>query len=94
MGIREFVLEGDFGTIVQALNGSSHAPSLVAPLIYGILAECNELRNVTFSHVRQQCNRPPHLLAKHALGVIDYSAWIGECHWFLEQALIHDVHYL
>ena len=52
MGIREFVLEGDSLTIVQALKECSPAPSSIFTLIYGMLAECNEFRNVSFSHVR------------------------------------------
>ena len=51
MGIREFVLEGDSIIIVQALKECSHAPSSVAPLIYGMLAKCHEFQNVAFSHV-------------------------------------------
>lgn len=51
MGIREFVLEGDFIIIVQALNECSHASSFVVPLIYGMLAKCSKFQNVAFSHV-------------------------------------------
>ena len=52
VGIREFVLEGDSLTIVQALKECSPTPSSVFSLIYRMLAECNEFRNVSFSHVR------------------------------------------
>ena len=52
VGIKEFVLEGDSLTIVQALKECSPAPSSVFTLIYGMLAECSEFRNVSFSHVR------------------------------------------
>ena len=43
------------------------------------------------SHVKRQGNRPAHLLAKQALNLADFSAWIEECPCFLEQALVHDV---
>ena len=91
VGIKEFVLEGDSLTIVQALKECSSAPSSIFALIYGMLAECNEFRNVCFSHVRQQSNRLAHLLAKQALGLIDFCAWMEECPCFLEQVLIHHV---
>ena len=52
VGIREFILEGDSLTFVQALKECSPAPSSVSNLVYGMLAECNEFRNVSFSHVR------------------------------------------
>ena len=52
VGIREFILEGDSLTIVQVLKECSPAPSSVSNLVYGMLAECNEFRNVSFSHVR------------------------------------------
>ena len=91
VGIKDFVLEGDSLIIVQALKECSHAPSTVSHLIYGILVECQEFRNVAFPSVKRQGNRPTHLLAKQALGLADFSSWIEECHYFLEQALIHDV---
>ena len=84
VGIREFVLEGDSLTTIQALKECSPAPSYVSNMVYGTLAECNEFRNVSFSHVRRQGNRPTHLLAKQAFGLIDYCAWVEECPCFLE----------
>ena len=91
VGIKKFVLEGDSLIIVQALKECSPTPSSIFALIYGMLAESNEFRNVSFSHVRQQGNRPGHLLAKQALGLIDFYAWMEECPCFLEQVLIHHV---
>ena len=35
--------------------------------------------------------RAIHLLAKHALGIEDFSVWIEETPCFIEQALLHDV---
>ena len=46
---------------------------------------------VQFSHVRRQGNKPTHLLAKHAFGIIDFATWIEENSYFLEQTLIYDV---
>ena len=74
VGIKKFVLEGDSLIIVQALKECSPAPSSVFALINGMLAECNEFRNMSFSHVRRQGNRPAHLLTKQALGLIDFCA--------------------
>jgi len=84
-------LERDSSIIVQALKECSYASSTVFHLIYGILAECQEFRNVAFSYVKRQGNRPTHLLAKQALGLADFSTWIEEYPYFLEQALIYDV---
>ncbi|XP_075645481.1 uncharacterized protein LOC142616538 [Castanea sativa] len=72
-GIRDFVLEGDSLVIVQALKEWSHAPSSVSPLIYEMLVECHEFRNVVFSHVRRQGNKSAYLLAKQAFGLADFS---------------------
>ena len=52
---------------------------------------CKEFRGVEFSHIRRQGKTPAHLLAKQALGVVDFIAWIEEYPSFLEQALAHDV---
>ena len=61
----------------------------MTPVVYGILAASLELRNVHFSHVHRQDNRPAHLLAKYVLGIYDYLAWIEENPFFL----LHDVSY-
>ena len=55
------------------------------------IANQKEFRGVEFSHVRRQGNRPAHLQARHALGIVDYVTWIEENPCFLEQALDHDV---
>ncbi|XP_030947476.1 uncharacterized protein LOC115971614 [Quercus lobata] len=89
-GLKDLVLEGDSLFVVQALKQVSNAPSTVSSLIYGMLAECNEFRKVSFYHVKRQGNKPAHLLAKQALDLDDFSAWIEECSYFLEQILVHD----
>ena len=64
--------------MVQALRESAPAPSLVAPLVYGITTTAHNFRNVNFSHVRRTRNKSTHLLARHAYGIINYCAWIEE----------------
>ena len=82
---------GDSLTVYRALVGLSHATAMVAPIIYGILDSCRDIRNVRFSHVKRKGNTPAHLLAKHACGIVDYLVWMEENPYFLEQALHHDV---
>ena len=48
-------------------------------------------RSVEFSHVRRLDNRPAHLLAKHALGIADFSIRIEENPCFIDQTLLNDV---
>uniref|UniRef100_A0A7N2ME92 RNase H type-1 domain-containing protein n=1 Tax=Quercus lobata TaxID=97700 RepID=A0A7N2ME92_QUELO len=67
-------------------NNQSH-------VIRGILMSCGPLKRIDFSHVKRQGNRLAHLLAKHALGIADYLTWMEETPCFLEQALLHDVHF-
>ena len=91
IGTQDFIVEGDSLVIHQALCEASMLPSSVAAVVQGIQDLCKDFRGVQFSHVRRQGNRPTHLLAKHALNVADFTAWIEENPCFLEQALIHDV---
>ncbi|KAK9984857.1 hypothetical protein SO802_034382 [Lithocarpus litseifolius] len=91
MGIQDFVLEGDSLNIVHALSENSHAASTIPALIHGMQVTSFEFRNVLSSHVRRNSTVPTHQLAKHALGIFDFSVWIEENPCFLVQALLHDV---
>ncbi|XP_075654531.1 uncharacterized protein LOC142624702 [Castanea sativa] len=71
IGIRDFVLEGDSLIMIQALCDSASAPSSVVPLVYGIAVAAHDFRSVKFSHVCRNGNIPVHLLAKHALGIVN-----------------------
>ncbi|XP_050255011.1 uncharacterized protein LOC126700876 [Quercus robur] len=70
MGIQEFILEGDSLTISNSLAEHSLAPSVVAPILDGIVSSLQEVYCVVLSHVRRQGNRPVHLLAKHVLALM------------------------
>ncbi|XP_075659121.1 uncharacterized protein LOC142629001 [Castanea sativa] len=91
IGIPNFILEGDSLIIHRALCETSDPPSSMATIIQGVQELSKEFRGIEFSHVRRQGNNPAYLLAKHALGVVDYMTWIKENPCFLEQALTHDV---
>ena len=60
-------------------------------IIYGIQSSCNDVRKVLFPHVCRQGNRPAHILAKHAISIVDFKVWMEENPYFLEQALHRDV---
>ena len=77
-GISDFILEGDSLVIVQALKECSHASSFISPLIYGMLAECHEFRNLVFSPMRRKGNKLAHLLAKQIFGLSGFSTWIED----------------
>ena len=89
--IQEFVLESDSLSPINALKETSPPPSSIAAVVYGSLSNSHNFRHVDFSHVRQQANKPAHLLAKYALGINDFSVWLEESPCFLEQALLNYV---
>ncbi|XP_030922930.1 uncharacterized protein LOC115949794 [Quercus lobata] len=91
IGIQDIVVESDCLIMIQALEGTSAPPSMVLAVTQGILDLSMGFNKVEFSHVKKQGNRSTHVLAKHALGITDFIAWIEETPCFLEQALIHDV---
>ena len=91
MMIQEFVLESDSLTVINALKETSPPPFLIAVVVYGSLSDSHDFRQVVFSHVCRQANKPAHLLAKYALGIDDFSVWLEKCPCFLEQALLNDV---
>ena len=69
----------------------SAPPSSVAALVYCSLATSCTFRSVDFSFVGHKGNRPAHLLARHALGIANFSVWVEEIPCFIEQALAQDV---
>ena len=91
IGIQDVILEGDSLTIVNALCGNTSPPSSMAAVVAGTKVLSGYLSRVEFSHVRRQCNRLAHLLAKHATGIVDFIAWLEENPCFIEQSLHHDV---
>ena len=91
IGIQEFILAGDFFIVQRALYETSLPPSSAEPVIMGMHAFSKDFCRIDYSHVRRQGNRPAHLLAKYALGTVDFTVWIEDNPCFLEQALIHDI---
>ena len=89
--IQDFILEGDSLVVFNAVSETSSPPSSIATVIYGSVSISHEFHHVDFSHVRWQGNCLAHLLAKHALGIDDFSIWIEEVPCFLQQALLKDV---
>ena len=73
------------------MSDDSNLPISVSAIVQGMQELCEVFRKIEFSHVRRQGNKAAHLLAKHAIGVSDFIAWIEETPSFIEQALIHDV---
>nr|POE84089.1 hypothetical protein CFP56_32841 [Quercus suber] len=62
--IQDFILKGDSVIIHHALVDLSPPPSSVDLVVQGILTACGEFRQMSFSRVPHQGNRPAHLLAK------------------------------
>ena len=91
LSVQEFILEGDSLLVINALKDLSPPPSSVAAIISSSLSVSQEFRQVVFSHIRRQGNRPAHLLAKYASGIDDFSVWLEEEPCFLNLALIQDV---
>ncbi|XP_075645445.1 uncharacterized protein LOC142616482 [Castanea sativa] len=90
IGIQDFIIEGDSLTVFNALCGNTSPPSSVATVVSGIKVLSGYSSRVNF-HVHRQCNRPAHLLAKYAVGIVDFVAWLEENSCFIEQYLHHDV---
>lgn len=78
------MVESDSLVMIHALNGISAPPFTVSAVIQGILDLSKAFRRVKFSHVKRQGNRPIHALAKHALCIINFVAWIEEIPYFLK----------
>ena len=91
MSIQDFTLETDSLSLVNALRDSSPPPLSVAALAYSSISVAHSFRSVNFAHIGRKGNRLAHLLARHVLGITDFSVWVEETPCFLEQALNQDV---
>ena len=84
ISIQDFIIEGDSLVVYNALCGNTSPPSSVAAVVSGIKVLCGFMYCVEFSHTRRQGNRLAHLLAKHAIGIVDFHAWMKENPCFIE----------
>ncbi|XP_030936298.1 uncharacterized protein LOC115961457 [Quercus lobata] len=86
VGVYDFTLEGDSLVLFNVLSGLSNPPAAVESIARGVLMACGSCYKVDFSHIKRQGNSLAHLLAKHALGIVDYEPWMEASPCFLEQA--------
>ncbi|KAK7831246.1 putative ribonuclease h protein [Quercus suber] len=82
VGIREATFE---------VKGIGDIPSSIQNIFYDIIQDLQTFRAAEVSHVKRQENALAHLLAQHALHVVDYNAWLDECPSFIEHTCAHDV---
>ena len=76
VGVYDFTLEGDSLVLFNALSGLSNPPAAVESVVRGVLKACGSCYKVDFSQIKRQVNSPVHLLAKHALSMVDYENWM------------------
>ena len=76
---------------IYALLGSSEPPVGIATIIEGIHQKLQDFRQVQFSHVKRQGNRPAHILAQYAKNIVSYVTWIEQNSSIVEFALAHDI---
>ena len=83
VGLQEFILERESLNVVRALQGLSPPLVSMMSISYGIQSFCNDVQKVLFSHVCRIGNRPTHILAKHAISIVDFMVWMEEnpCFW-------------
>ena len=91
VGIQDFIIEGDSLVLYNALCGNTPPPASVAAVVSAMKMMCGDLYCIDFSHTRRSGNRSAHLLAKHALCIVDFIAWMEENPDFIEQTLNYDV---
>ena len=76
IGIQDFIMEGDSLIVFNALCGNTSPPSSVAVVVSSIQVLSGYLNHVEFSH---------------AIGIVDFIAWVEENPCFIEQSLHYDV---
>ncbi|XP_075661610.1 uncharacterized protein LOC142631351 [Castanea sativa] len=91
VGIRETTFEGDSLIVSKAARGVGDVPSSIQNIVCGIIQDLQTFRVAEVSHVKRQGSAPAHLLAPHALHVVDYNAWLEEGPSFIEHTCAHDV---
>ena len=76
---------------ISALLGSSEPPVSIATIFEGIHQKLQDFRQVQFSHVKRQGNRPAHILAQYSKNIISNVTWIKENPSMVEFVLAYDV---
>ena len=91
IGVRDVVLKSDSKIVVDALIGTSEALVAIDNIVGGIKAKLQDFRCVEISHVKQDDNRPAHLLAQYAKYLDSYQTWTEENPNMVRSALAHYV---
>ncbi|XP_075665545.1 uncharacterized protein LOC142635234 [Castanea sativa] len=91
VGIREATFEGDSLIVSRAIQGTGDVPASIQNIVCGITQKFQCFRTAEVSHLKRQENAPAHLLAQHAVHVVDFFTWLEECPSFIEHACAHDV---
>ena len=66
---QDIILKGDSMVVYKALCEKSPPLSSVEAMVMGMQEMAKEFRQIKFSHVRRQGNRPAHLLVKYASSI-------------------------
>ena len=91
VGVRDVLFESDSKIVVNVLIRTSEALVAIDNIVGGIKAKLQDFRCVEISHVKQDDNRPAHLLAQYAKYLDSYQTWTEENPNMVKSALAHDV---
>lgn len=67
IGIRDVIIESDSNVVTDTLLGLCTSPMVVSNSLTSVALKFQDFQSVQVSHVKQQGNKPTHLLAKHDL---------------------------
>lgn len=78
IGIREAVLEGDSQVLMPRLINDTEVMSYNALLIEDVQRCSRSFNQLCYSHVKRECNKITHSLARYVVHIPDFIMWIED----------------
>ena len=72
LGVNKAVLEGDSMEVIKALTQTKRILSSIGPWIDDSKVLASDFVQLQYSHVRRECNRLAHSLARYAVDILDF----------------------
>ena len=78
LGLPAIVLEGDSKHTIESLKGDDESLADIGHLIEEAKQYGRQFNVIQYRHVKRECNKASHNIARHARHVSEFSVWMED----------------